>query len=79
MNKRYAPRMLDILYSKFWAATSGLRSFLPPLIMAWISPNIDVSRTEGRQKHKLTHHNTLQDLDHYGKPPKGSILTFFQV
>jgi hypothetical protein len=33
-----APRMFDILYSKFCAATSGLISFLPPSIIAWISP-----------------------------------------
>ena len=32
------PKILDILYSKFWAATKGFNNFLPPSIMAWISP-----------------------------------------
>ena len=37
-------RMLLILYSKFCAATSGLNSLAPCLIMAWISPQAPPSR-----------------------------------
>ena len=36
--KATLPNILDILYSKFWAATKGFNSFLPPTIIAWISP-----------------------------------------
>ena len=73
--KATLPNILDILYSKFWAATKGFNSFLPPTIIAWISPwkkrTHWARRIHGQRKWDR-YHNSHRGYDLYRMPPTSS-------